>query len=137
MFDIGSAVVLGLVVMGLVALAHSLVLGTNTDRIRALVCMAVSVLAVVLVAASDFAGEQVLLDHKLSTLNFASQMIVALLLSGIASAAWQGVKAVSNIGQPMPKYPAAKANHVNAPVAGTGLHGAHYEPGDVVPPPGA
>ena len=125
MFDIGSAVVLGLVVMGLVALVHSLVLGTGADRIRVLCCLAVSVVAVVLVAASDFAGEQVLLDHKLSTLNFASQMIVALLLAGLAAAAWQGVKAVSNIGVPMPKYPTAKLSqrHV-APVAGTGLTGA-------------
>lgn len=99
MFDIGSAVVLGLVLTGLVVLARSLIYGTTTDRVVALVCLAVSVVAVQLVAASDFASEQVVLDRALNSMNFWSQLVVALLLSGIAATVWQGIKAVRNIGQ--------------------------------------
>lgn len=102
MFDIGSAVVLGLVLMGLVAMARALVLGPNADRLKVVICLVVSVVAVLLVAASDFAHEQVVLDRALDTLNFWSQMVVALLLAGIASASWQGVKAVRSIGQNYP-----------------------------------
>ncbi len=99
MFDIGSAVVLGLVLTGLVVLARSLIYGSNSDRVMVGTCLAVSVVAVQLVAASDFAGEQVVLDRALNSLNFASQLVVSLLLSGIAATVWQGVKAVRNIGQ--------------------------------------
>lgn len=123
MFDIGSAVVLGLVLTGLVSLTHTLVVGPNGDRVKVAICLAVSIVAVQLVAASDFAAEQVVLNRHLNALNFWSQMVIALLLSGIASGIWLGLKSVSNIGQPMPKYPTAKANG-KQPVAGTGLTGA-------------
>ncbi len=99
MFDIGSAVVLGLVLTGLVVLVRSLIYGTNSDRIMVLSCLAVAVVAVQLVAASDFAGEQVVLDRALNSMNFASQLVVSLLLAGIAATAWQGLKAVRNIGE--------------------------------------
>lgn len=102
MFDLASAVVLGLVVLGLVSLVHSLILGTNADRVKVVVCLAVSVVAVVLVAASDFAHEQVVLDRPLDSLNFASQLVVSLLIAGIASAAWQGYQTVKNVGQNQP-----------------------------------
>src|SRR5678815_1807122 len=98
MLDLGSAVVLGAVVLGLVALARSLIFGTNVDRIVAGVCVVVSVLAVVLVAASDFAHENVVLDRPLDSVNFASQLVIALMLSGFASAGWQALRSVRNIG---------------------------------------
>jgi hypothetical protein len=97
-FDIGSAIVLGLVLTGLVTLVHSLITGTKDDRIKVLVCLVVSVVAVLLVAASDFAHEQVVLDRSLDSLNFWSQMVIALLLAGIASGIWTGFKAVSRVG---------------------------------------
>ncbi len=99
MFDIGSAVVLGLVLTGLVVLARSLIYGSTSDRVMVVTCLVVSIIAVQLVAASDFASEQVVLDRALNSLNFASQLVVSLLLSGLAATAWQGVKAVRNIGQ--------------------------------------
>lgn len=98
MFDIGNAVVIGLVLAGLVALAKSLIYGTMQDRVIAVACLVVSFITVVLVAASDFAGEQVLLEHKLSSLNFASQLVIVLLLAGVASGTWQGFKALSHVG---------------------------------------
>lgn len=98
MFDIGSAVVLGLVLMGLVALAKTLIDGPGRDRIIVLVCFVVAFIAVMLVAASDFAHEQVVLDRTLDSLNFWSQLVIVVLLTGLASAAWQGIKAVSRVG---------------------------------------
>lgn len=108
MFDIGSAVVLGFVLTGLVTLVHSLVLGDNPERIKVGICLVASVVTVVLVAASDFAKEQVVLDRPLASLNVASQLVVALLLSGIAAGIWQGLKAVSNVGQNQAQPPVAK-----------------------------
>lgn len=135
-FSLGSAVVLGLVLVGLVSLAHSLVLGTNADRIKSGICLGVSIVAVLLVGASDFGHTQIVLDKPLDTMNIWSQLVVALLAAGIASGLWQaGPKAISNIGIPMPKFPSAKKNYVGAPVAGTGLQGLQNAPGVVVTQP--
>lgn len=99
MFDISSAVILGLVVLGLIAIAKTLYEGSARDRIIVAICFLVSLVTVVLVAASDFASEQVVLDRPLSTLNFGSQLVVVILLTGTASAAYEGLKAVKNIGE--------------------------------------
>lgn len=98
MFDIASAVILGLVVVGLVSQVRSLIYGTKDDRIAVVACLVIAVVAVLVVAASDFGHEQVVLDRPLDSLNIWSQLVVALLVAGVASAAWQGVKAVRNIG---------------------------------------
>jgi uncharacterized membrane protein len=102
MFDIGSAVILGLVLMGLIDVARTLVEGPNKSRIQVAVVIVVCAVTVLLVAASDFAHEQVVLNRPLDSLNFASQMVIVVLLIGLASAAWKGIKAVSNIGQNAP-----------------------------------
>ena len=102
MFDIGSAIVLGLVLTGLVTLVYSLVVGDTAERIKVAVCLVVSIITVLLVAASDFAKEQVVLDRSLDSLNVPSQLVVALLLAGIAAGIWQGLKAVSNVGENKP-----------------------------------
>lgn len=98
--DLSSAVVLGLVLVGLTSLAHTLVMGPNPRRLVAIICLMVSIAAVFLVGASDFAHQQVVLDKPLDTLNLWSQLLIAVLAAGIASATWEiGVKAISNIGQ--------------------------------------
>jgi hypothetical protein len=103
MFDLGSAIVLGLVLVGLTSLAHTLVTGTKQQRLTAAICLVVSIVAVLLVGASDFAHEQVLLEHPLDQLNIWSQLLIAVLAAGVASATWEiGSKAVSNIGQNQP-----------------------------------
>lgn len=96
MFDLASAVVLGLVVMGLVTMAMAVKDGKWAEVV---ICLAVSFGAVMLVAASDFAHEQVVLDRPLDTLNLASQAVVALLIAGVAATAWETLKAAKNIGQ--------------------------------------
>lgn len=139
MFDLGSAVVLGLVVMGLVTMVHTLVYGPGPDRVKVVSCLVVAFIAVQVVAASDFANEQVVLNRKLDSLNFWSQMVIVLLVAGVASAVWNiGVKAISNIGTPMPKYPTHKlhGNGGTAPVAGTGLTGLRSEFDPNAPTPG-
>lgn len=99
MFDVGSAVILGLVAVGFVSLLKALVWGSTYDRLVAIICVVAAVGAVLLVSASDFASEQVVLNRSLDSLNFGSQLIVALLLSGLASGTWQAYKSVRNIGQ--------------------------------------
>jgi hypothetical protein len=100
--DLGSAAILGAVVVGLVALARSLIFGVNRDRIIAGTCLAIGIGATWLVGASDFASEQVVLDKPLDQLNFWSQMLVGVLVAGVASAGWQGYKAIANVGENQP-----------------------------------
>jgi hypothetical protein len=67
---------------------------------KAVICLVVSVVTVLLVGASDFAGSQVVLDKPLDQMNVWSQLLVAVLAAGVASATWEiGAKAVSNIGE--------------------------------------
>jgi hypothetical protein len=97
--DLGQAVVLGLVLVGLTQLVMTLVKGPNDARIVAVVALGVALVAVQLVAASDFAAEQIVLDRPLNSMNFASQLVVSLLAAGIASGVWQGYVALKNVGQ--------------------------------------
>lgn len=99
MFDLASAAVLGLVLYGLVEAFKSLVWGTTTDRIRVVGAFGLSLLTVMLVAWSDFSHEQVVLNRALDTLNFGSQVVIAILMMGLGVTAFKGVKAVRNIGQ--------------------------------------
>lgn len=98
MLDLSSAVVLGLVVLGLVTLVRSAMAGG--DKLKtAVIVIVIAVVAVFLVSASDFASEEVVLDRPLDSLNVWSQLVVAILLAGVASAAWEGLKAVANVGE--------------------------------------
>lgn len=106
MFDLSSAVVVGLVLTGLVSLVRTLVQGPNPRRITAGLCFVVSLATIMLVAASDFAHDQMLLNYPLDTLNLASQVVVAILAAGLASAVWEGFSAAKNIGQNQPSVAA-------------------------------
>ena len=97
--ELGQAVVLGAVLIGLTQLVMSLIKGPGPSRLVAVVSLVVSIVGVQLVAASDFAETQIVLDRPLNSLNFASQLVIALLAAGTASGLWQIVpKAVKNIG---------------------------------------
>jgi cell division protein FtsW (lipid II flippase) len=87
------------VLLGLVSLAKSLAFGTNRDRIVAGLTIVIAVVAVLLVAASDFGHTQVVLDVPLDSMNFWSQLVVAVILAGLGSGVWQGLAAVKNVGQ--------------------------------------
>lgn len=98
MFDLTNAVILGLVLVGLIAIARTLLFGTNRERVIVVACVIVSFITVMLVAASDFAHEQVVLNRPLDSMNFGSQLVIVVLLVGLASALWQGYKALSHVG---------------------------------------
>lgn len=102
MFDLSSAVVVGLVLTGLVSLVRTIVQGPNPRRITAATCFLVSLATIILVSASDFAHDQVILKQPLDRLNVASQIVVAILAAGIASAVWEGYTAAKNIGENQP-----------------------------------
>lgn len=113
MFELGSALVLGLVVVGLISLAKAIVDGPNRTRVIVLICLVISFVTVVLVAASDFAHEQVILKRTLDSMNFASQMIVVVLLTGLAAGIWEGFTTIKNIGHNQPDVVVVPDNNVN------------------------
>lgn len=97
--ELTGLVVVGAAILGLVTLARTLVEGpTNKDRLVAVLCLVIAVVAVVLVGASDFAEQEIVLDRPLNSLNGASQALLGILLAGTASAAWTGLKALSLVG---------------------------------------
>lgn len=98
MLDLTSAVILGAVLLGLISLVYTLVTGTAQQRVTVAICLAVSIVVVLLVGASDFAHEQVVLNRPLDSLSVISQLLVAILLAGIASAMWETLRAAKNIG---------------------------------------
>lgn len=102
MLDLSSAVVLVGVIVGLVSLTRSAVFGTAKDRLTVGLVLVISIVAVLLVAASDFASEQVVINRPLDSLSFLSQIVVAILLAGGGSALWEGLKAVKNVGENAP-----------------------------------
>jgi hypothetical protein len=115
-FDLGNAIVLGLLVAGLVSLVKTLVEGDHKARVTVLACLGVSIVAVFLAAASDFSHEQVLLNTPLDEMNVWSQLIVAVLLAGLASGIWQGFQAVKNIGYNQGETNVTETNGGSAPV---------------------
>jgi hypothetical protein len=101
-FDLKSAVVLGLVLTGLVTQVVKLVSGDNRERLKVVACLGVAIVAVQLVAASDFASTEIVLERPLNSLNFASQLVVAILAAGVASLTWEIVKRIDGIGENRP-----------------------------------
>lgn len=99
MFDLTSAVVLAAVVMGLVFLLKTLLPDGVSPKIVAVLCVVVGILAVLIVGASDFAHDQVVLNRPLDSLNLASQILVGFLVGGGAAASYKTLSAISNIGQ--------------------------------------
>ena len=103
--ELTGLVVVGAAILGLVSIARTMVEGTNRERVTAALCLVIAIGAVMLVGASDFAETEVVLDKPLNALNGASQVLLGVLLAGTASAAWQGLKAVRNIGENAPDAP--------------------------------
>src|SRR5262245_43144881 len=96
--DLTSAVILGAVVLGLVSMARTALNGATKDRLTVVIVLVVSIVAVLLVAASDFGSTQVILSRSLDKMNFWSQLVVGVLLAGLGSGGWEALRAVKNIG---------------------------------------
>lgn len=105
MNDLSGAVVLGLVVVGLVSWARTMIEGPNKSRLISGVCLVVGVVAVLLVGASDWSHEQVVLNKSLDSLNFWSQLLLGVLVGGFASGSWETLRAVKNIGDNQSEVP--------------------------------
>lgn len=100
--DFGQAAILTFVFLGLVSEAKSLVWGTNKERITIGIVNVVAIIVVFLVAESAWGEFQVIGDQKLGLLDWASKLLVAIVLAGSASGLWQGFTAIKNVGVPMP-----------------------------------
>lgn len=109
--DLTSAAILAGVILGLVTLTNSIVFGTSRERVIAAVVLVISLASVMLVAISDFGHSQVVFTRPLDTMSFPTQVVVAILLAGGASALWEGFKTVRNIGQNQPVPPIAADEH--------------------------
>lgn len=102
---LGGALVLGLVLTGVVKLVHDAVFGDTIARLKVAICVIVAVVVVLLISASDFASETVILKKSLASLNVWSQLVIALLVAGVASTIWQTLGAVRNVGENEVKRP--------------------------------
>lgn len=105
--QLASAVVLGLVVLGLVSEAKKLIYGTKHEKVVVVLAFVISTIAVFLVGASVWAHKQVLLGEHLDTLDVASKFVVVVVVWGIAGVSWEGLGALKNIGQNQPQYPSS------------------------------
>lgn len=112
--DFGNATMLMAALAGLTQLAKTAWKGTKEQRITVALVVVLSILAVFLLAASVWAHEQVLGGHPLDSLDFGSKLVVALFLSGAASALWEGYSALKNIGSNQPTKLQAAAYDVAA-----------------------
>lgn len=95
--DFAQAGLLALLIFVLVAALDHVV--TLPPAVKIPLAFVLGILVVVLVAASDFGHEQVVMDKPLDTLNGASQVVVGLLLGALATGIDQGLKAIKNVGQ--------------------------------------
>lgn len=95
--DFGQASLLALLIFVAVAAVDQIV--TLPSAVKIPLAFALGILVVVLVAASDFGHEQVVMDRPLDSLNGASQVVVGLLLGAFATGIDQGLKAIRNVGQ--------------------------------------
>lgn len=100
--DFGQAALLVVIFLGLVAEAKDLVWGTTKQRITILLVNIVGVAAVFLVAESAWGNEQIIGGQQLEHLDWASRILIGVVLGGGASGLWQGFDTLKNIGQNQP-----------------------------------
>lgn len=103
--DIGNAVLLGAMVLGLVALMKKLIYGTKEERIVVGVVFIAALISVFLLRQSVWASEQIVDGHKLSELDAWSCVVVVVMIASLASSGWEGLTALKNIGQNQVKAP--------------------------------
>lgn len=100
--NLANAALLIAAVLGLAAQARTLKDGTNSDRATVAIVDVVALLAVFLVGATSWAHTQVIGNVEMAHMSVADKVLVALFAAGAASAAWETLGAVKNIGAPQP-----------------------------------
>lgn len=99
--DFGQAALLIGVVLGLSQFVKRVLPENLRDDsgVVAAIVLAVSIVAVFLVAESAWGHEQIVGGKSLDELGWSSRLLVAVLLAGGASFAWEGFISLRNIGQ--------------------------------------
>ena len=97
--DFGQAAILITVVVGLVALAKALVWGDTKQRITTGIVIVASLLTTFLVAESAWGNTQIIGGEALGNLDWASKVLIGVLLAGGGSTLWEGFTTLKNIGQ--------------------------------------
>lgn len=99
--DLSNAALLIASVYGIIELLKKLLPDAwlKNSRIVTGLVIAVSFAATFLVAATAWAGEQVIGDHRLDQLSVADKVLVSCLVAGAAALTNRGVRAVMNVGQ--------------------------------------
>lgn len=100
--DFGQAALLVFVFVGLVAEAKALVWGSNKQRITVAIVNAVAIASVFLVAETVWGNDQIIGGQQLGLLDWASKLLIAVILGGGASGLWEGFTTLKNVGQNLP-----------------------------------
>ena len=100
--DFGQAALLVFIFVGLVAEAKALVWGDMKQRITVGIVNAVGIATVFLVAETVWGNEQIIGGHQLGLLDWASKLLIGIVLGGGASGVWEGFTTLKNIGQNQP-----------------------------------
>lgn len=103
--NFANAALLIAMVFGLTALVKKLIYGTQAERVVIGVVFGVALVCVFLMRQSVWAKEQVIGDHPLDKLDWASCLVIVVFLAGVAAAGWEALGAVKNIGQNQPQPP--------------------------------
>lgn len=101
--DLANAALLIAAILGLSSFVKSLAFGTMKDRIVVGCVLVVGFATTFLVGATSWAHEQVIGKVEMAHMSVADKTLVALFAAGAASAAWETLGALKNIGQNQPK----------------------------------
>lgn len=115
--DTGQAVLLGIVLLGLIQEVKTLVWGSNKDRATVAIVNGCALAATFLVAETVWGNEQIIGGQQLGLLDWASKLVVALVLGGVAAGGWETITSVRNIGQNQLTRRQAAAMDVSAEVS--------------------
>jgi hypothetical protein len=97
--DFGQAALLVFVLLGVIAEVKSLVWGSNKERITIAIVNASAIAVVFLVAETKWGDTQIIGGQNLGLLDWASKLLIAIVLGGGASGLWQGFDTLKNVGQ--------------------------------------
>lgn len=122
--DFAKAAMLIAAVLGLAALIKALVFGSMRERLIVAIVIASSTAGTFLVGASVWAKEQVVGGQHLDKLGVADKFVVVIFVAGAASAAWETLTTIKNVGQNQTMRPTANSlggPTSSTPISGTGL----------------
>lgn len=100
--DFAKAALLIAAVLGIVTLVKNAVYGDKKTRVTVLIVSVCALAAVFLVGATTWADSQVIGDVSMKAMSVPDKILVAVFVAGAASAAWETLGAIKNVGVPVP-----------------------------------